>query len=102
LLRGCVIPQGGVLPSILSFLLPKNTGGTPNQSSSTASKKSSVTKKTKAPTSAKTTGRKPALTKGGLGSFTVFSAPKSKVKHFYLSKQFNVLHSRQLHSKVLQ
>jgi len=79
LLRGCVIPQGGVLPSLPSFLLPKNTGNSPSQSSLTSSQTSTVTKKTAVGKAKKATGRKPALTKG-LGSFTVFSAPTSKVK----------------------
>ncbi len=82
MLRGCVIPQGGVLPSLLAFLRPKNTGDSPSQSLSTASQTAPGTKKTAVGKSKKATGRKPALTKGGLGSFSVFGAPKSKVKNF--------------------
>ncbi|CAF4953905.1 unnamed protein product [Rotaria sp. Silwood1] len=77
LLHGCVIPQGGVLPSIFPFLLPKNTGGSPDQSSSFSSQASSVIKTKAAGKTTKTTGRKPALTKG-LGSFTVYNTAKSK------------------------
>ncbi|CAF2619923.1 unnamed protein product [Rotaria sp. Silwood2] len=77
LLRGCVIPQGGVLPSIFPFLLPKNTGDSPDQSSSFSSRASTVTKTKAAGKSTKASGRKPALTKG-LGSFTVLGTPKSK------------------------
>ncbi|UJR22367.1 hypothetical protein I4U23_025429 [Adineta vaga] len=77
LLRGCVIPQGGVVPSILSLNAPGKTGLSSKQSSfaSQTSAEAKTTKKAKAP---KRAGAKPALTKGGLGSFTVFSAPKSK------------------------
>ncbi|CAF1179451.1 unnamed protein product [Adineta steineri] len=78
LLRGCMIPQGGVLPSILPALLSKGTGDGPSQSSTNSSPKVSVAKKTKGATTVKAPARKPALTKTGLGSFTVFSAPKSK------------------------
>ncbi|CAF1029430.1 unnamed protein product [Adineta steineri] len=78
LLRGCMIPQGGVLPSILPALLSKGTGDGPSQSSTNSSPKVSVAKKTKGATTVTAPARKPALTKTGLGSFTVFSAPKSK------------------------
>ncbi|CAF1075224.1 unnamed protein product [Adineta steineri] len=78
LLRGCMIPQGGVLPSILPALLSKGTGDEPSQSSTNSSPKVSIAKKTKGATTVKAPARKPALTKTGLGSFTVFSAPKSK------------------------
>lgn len=78
LLRGCVIPQGGVLPFILPTLFPKDTGDSTHQSSSTSSRVSAVAKKAKVGRNAKVPkARKPALKKG-LGSFTVFSAPKSK------------------------
>ncbi|CAF4448760.1 unnamed protein product [Adineta steineri] len=73
-----MIPQGGVLPSILPALLSKGTGDEPSQSSTNSSPKVSIAKKTKGATTVKAPARKPALTKTGLGSFTVFSAPKSK------------------------
>ncbi|CAF0861549.1 unnamed protein product [Rotaria sordida] len=77
LLRGCVIPQGGVLPSIFPFLLPKSSGDSPDQSSSVSSRGPSITKAKSAGQNTKATGRKPALTKG-LGSFTIHGTPKSK------------------------
>ncbi|CAF5214498.1 unnamed protein product, partial [Rotaria magnacalcarata] len=78
LLRGCVIPQGGVLPLIFPFLLPKHTGDSSDQSLSTASHTPRVTKKAAASRSTKSSvTRKPALTKG-LGSFTVYDSPKTK------------------------
>jgi hypothetical protein len=65
---------------IYPFLAEKDTGDSPDQSSSTSSPTPRATKKaTVSRGKGKTNKRKPALTKGGLGSFTVFSAPKSKV-----------------------
>ncbi|CAM2724991.1 unnamed protein product [Rotaria socialis] len=77
LLRGCVIPQGGVLPLIFPFLLPKHTGDSSDQSLSTTSHTPHVTKKTAASRSTKSVAHKPTLTKG-LGSFTVYDSPKTK------------------------
>ncbi len=91
MLRGCVIPQGGVLPKYIPLLLPKHTGGNSSQSSSSLSQGSVGTKKkSTVGQNKKATGRKPTLKKGGLGSFTVFSAPKSKVKKFSIHKLFNI------------
>jgi hypothetical protein len=58
-----------------------------SQSSSNSSQGSVGTKKTPAVSKTKkATTRKPALKKGGLGSFTVFSAPTSKVTKSYIHK----------------
>jgi len=72
LLKNCVIPQGGVLPSIHTQLIPKSTGPSPSQSLTPASSTTTTPK----PSAAK--ARKPPLTKAGQGSFTVFSTPKPK------------------------
>ncbi|CAF0768754.1 unnamed protein product [Adineta ricciae] len=82
LLHSCVIPEGGVLPSILSLKDPTKTGSNSNQSSFSSLQNSTAAATTKkAATKGKTAKRttaKPALTKGGLGSFTVLGTPKSK------------------------
>lgn len=74
-MKNCVIPQGGVLPSIHTQLIPKSTGPSPSQSLTPASSTTTTTPKTSA-----AKARKPPLTKAGQGSFTVFSAPKPKVR----------------------
>jgi hypothetical protein len=72
MMRGCVIPQGGVFPSIDPFLVGKHLDHTPDAKASAP---------VSAPTKGKqkTPARKPPLTKAGQGSFTVYSAPKPKV-----------------------
>ncbi|CAF0753008.1 unnamed protein product [Didymodactylos carnosus] len=71
LLKGVTIPQGGVLPCIHAGLLPnfsqKSDSSVNSTSSINVGKQSATSKK-----------KKPLLTKG-IGSFTVYSTPKSKL-----------------------
>ena len=77
LLGKCIIPQAGVLPSIMSALLPKIAAKVP------AAKKAPKASISRGPKKAAktTTGvtSKPALKKKGQGSFSVLGEPKSKV-----------------------
>ncbi|CAF0967751.1 unnamed protein product [Adineta steineri] len=75
ILRNCVLPQCGVLPSIHASLLPKITGKT---SSQTTTPKPSISRTTATATTTNALVRKPTLTKKGQGSFSVLGTPTSK------------------------
>ncbi|CAF1580308.1 unnamed protein product, partial [Adineta steineri] len=75
ILRNCVLPQCGVLPSIHASLLPKITGKT---SSQTTTPKPSISRTIATGTTTNALVRKPTLTKKGQGSFSVLGTPTSK------------------------
>jgi hypothetical protein len=72
-----------VIPSLHQALLPKNIGNSVTQSTPSKPSTSRASKKVFASssTTAKAPKRKPTLTKGGQGSFTVLGAPTSKVDY---------------------
>ncbi|CAF1042266.1 unnamed protein product [Rotaria sp. Silwood1] len=80
LLRHCVLPQCGALPSINLALFPSINGIISNK---LPPLKSSISRGTKKPvsstaTTSKTSLHKPTLTKKGQGSFSVLGTPTSK------------------------
>ncbi|CAF3036400.1 unnamed protein product [Rotaria sp. Silwood2] len=80
LLRNCVVPEAGVLPSINLALFPHVIGQTSNKLPQSKSSISRGTKKTVSSTgtTAKASFSKPSLTKKGQGSFSILGTPTSK------------------------